>query len=455
MTAPRASRSLAIRSTVLRLAAGYAALFAGLALALAGYIYWRTETSLARQTDRAILFAAETLLERHRLGGVAALARAIEYKLNEEADEDEIIVLVDDRRRVVAGNLEAAPVETEQRWFELEILRRPVNSIVRMLRVRVGETHMLYVGRDIQVRLDVRNVVAETLLWSVLLAAGASILVGLLARHLLVRRLARISTVADRVVLGDLSPRVPLSGAGDEFDRLAGDINVMLDRLVELMDGVRQVSNAIAHDLRTPLTRLRGRLETALRSADSPERFRAAAEAALQEIDQVASLFEALLRIAEIEAGHRRAAFARIDLAALAQDMVELYQPLAEQRGQSLEARLRPAACVGDRMLMAQAIANLLDNAIKHIPAGGAIRVETGQRGGEAEIAVGDDGPGIPAAEREKVTRRFYRLEASRSSPGSGLGLSLVQSVAKLHGGRLAFEDNAPGLRARIVVPAG
>jgi hypothetical protein len=455
VTAAFVTGTLAIRSTVLRLAAGYAALFAGLALLLAGYIYWRTETYLARQTDRAILFAAETLLERHRLGGVPALARAIEYRLNEEADEDEIVALVDDRRRVVAGNLEAAPVETELTWFELEILRRPANATARMLRVPVGEAHMLYVGRDIQVRLEVRKVVAETLLWSILLAVGASILVGLLARHLLVRRLARISTVADRVVLGDLSPRVPLSGAGDEFDRLAGDINVMLDRLVELMDGVRQVSDAIAHDLRTPLARLRGRLEGALRAADSPQAFRAAAEAALQEIDQVVRLFEALLRIAEIETGHRRAAFVPVDLAALAQDMVELYQPLAEQRGQTLTAALRPAACAGDRMLMAQAVANLLDNAIKHIPSGGAISVQTAQRDGVAEIAVSDDGPGIPGGERDKVTRRFYRLETSRSTPGSGLGLSLVLSVAKLHGGRLELEDNAPGLRARLCVPAG
>jgi signal transduction histidine kinase len=227
----------------------------------------------------------------------------------------------------------------------------------------------------------------------------------------------------------------------------------MLDRLVELMDGVRLVSNAIAHDLRTPLARLRGRLESALREADSPARFRAAAEAALQELDQVVRLFDALLRIAEIEAGHRRAAFAPVDLAALAADIAELYQPLAEQRGLTLETALAPAACAGDRMLLAQVVANLLDNAIKYTPAGGRILIETRRLGSEAEVAVADDGPGIPPEEREKVTRRFYRLEASRTSPGSGLGLSLVVSVAKLHGGRLDLADNAPGLRARLLLP--
>ncbi len=446
-------RALAIRSTVLRLAVGYAALFAGLALVLAGYIYWRTESYLARQTDRAILAATETLLERHRAGGIQALIRAIETRLADEPDEDEIIALVDGARRIVAGNLESAPAETTLKWFELEILRKPASSTARVLRVPAGDTHALYVGRDIQVRLDVRTVVAETLLWSILLAFAASILIGLLARQMLARRLARISSVADRVVLGDLSPRVPLSGAGDEFDRLAADLNVMLDRLSELVDGVRQVSNAIAHDLRTPLTRLRGRLETALGGADSPARFRASAEAALQELDQVVRLFEALLRIAEIEAGHRRAAFARVDLAALAEDMVEFYQPLAEERGLALVADLAAAECIGDRMLLAQVVANLLDNAIKYTPPGGTVRVATAQAGTDTEITVDDDGPGIPEAERDKVTRRFYRLEASRSSPGSGLGLSLVVSVAKLHGGTLDLADNAPGLRAQLRLP--
>jgi signal transduction histidine kinase len=247
---------------------------------------------------------------------------------------------------------------------------------------------------------------------------------------------------------------VKLTGAGDEFDRLSGDINLMLDRISELMDGVRQVSNAIAHDLRTPLARLRGRLEAALRDSDSPERFRATAEAALQELDQVVRIFEALLRIAEIEAGHRRAAFAPVDAAALAADVAELYQPLAEQRGLALEVDLAPATCTGDRTLVAQALANLVDNAIKHARPGGHVRVRSATREGSVELVVEDDGPGIPEGERDKVVRRFYRLEPSRGTPGSGLGLSLVVSVARLHGGRLDLEDAGPGLRARLVLPA-
>jgi signal transduction histidine kinase len=444
-----------IRSTVLRLAIGYAVLFAGSALALAGYVYWTTESYLARQTDKTILASADGLIERFRSGGVAALTRAIETRLIEEADDDEILALVDAGGRVIAGNLEASPPEGERNWFELELDRRPVNSAARMLRLALDETLVLYVGRDVKLRQEVRRVVADTLLWSIGGIFAVAILVGLLARALLARRLARISGVAERVVLGDLSTRVPMTGSGDEFDRLSGDINTMLERIDELMDGVRQVSNAIAHDLRTPLTRLRGRLEAALRGSDSPERFRATAEAALQELDQVVRIFDALLRIAEIEAGHRRAAFVQVDLATLAEDVAELYQPLAEQRDLVLEAEPSAATCVGDRMLLAQALANLVDNAIKYTPAGGRIVVTTGvsERGG-VELAVADSGPGIPAEERDKVVRRFYRLDPGRNSPGSGLGLSLVVSVAKLHGGRLDLEDNAPGLRARLVLPA-
>ena len=443
-----------LRSTVLRLAVGYAALFAGSALLLAGYIYWTTERYFVRQTEKTVVASADALLERFRGGGIPALARAIETRLADEADDDEILALVDDSRRVVAGNLEGAPAETRATWFDLEILRRPVNSTARMLRLPVGEAHVLYVGRDNQVRLDMRKVVADSLAWSIAMTVALSILVGFLARHLLARRLARISGVADRVVLGDLSTRVKLTGAGDEFDRLSGDINLMLDRISELMDGVRQVSNAIAHDLRTPLARLRGRLEAALRDSDSPERFRATAEAALQELDQVVRIFEALLRIAEIEAGHRRAAFAPVDAAALAADVAELYQPLAEQRGLALEVDLAPASCTGDRTLVAQALANLVDNAIKYARPGGHVRVRSATREGSVELVVEDDGPGIPEGERDKVVRRFYRLEPSRGTPGSGLGLSLVVSVARLHGGRLDLEDAGPGLRARLVLPA-
>lgn len=434
-------RALAIRSTVLRLAVGYAALFAGLALVLAGYIYWRTESYLARQTDRAILAATETLLERHRAGGIQALIRAIETRLADEPDEDEIIALVDGARRIVAGNLESAPAETTLKWFELEILRKPASSTARVLRVPAGDTHALYVGRDIQVRLDVRTVVAETLLWSILLAFAASILIGLLARQMLARRLARISSVADRVVLGDLSPRVPLSGAGDEFDRLAADLNVMLDRLSELVDGVRQVSNAIAHDLRTPLTRLRLRAEAI---PDPDERARACAD-----IDEMERMVAETLSFARADALEARPE--RFDLAALVQSLVDdrsdLGADIAFDGPDTLAVEGRPGA-------LRRAIANLVDNALAH---GARARARLSAADGRVDFVVEDDGPGLPEDQLEKVFAPFYRVETSRSrdTGGVGLGLAVARDVARAHGGEVTLA-NMPGggLRATLSLPA-
>jgi signal transduction histidine kinase len=446
-----------LRSTVLRLATGYAALFVASALVLAGYVYWATAGYMSRQTDQTIRVATDALLERYRSDGVVGLARAIDSRLIDESDEDEILLLADPQRRILAGNLESVPVVATAgpQWVDLEIAGRERTSSARALALPLPDGFQLLVGRVVQLRLDAQQLIVEALLWSVAVTAGLAILGGVAARRVLTRRLAGITRVAERIVEGDFSRRVPVTGAGDEFDRLAVDINAMLDRLHELMDGVRHVSNAIAHDLRTPLARLRSRVEAALAAADSPAAFRAAAETALAEIDQLVAIFDALLRIAEIEAGHRRAAFARIELAPLIEDVADLYQPLAEARGLRLETRDAPGAAIaGDRALLSQALANLVDNAIKYTPAGGHVTITAAPVAAGVELVVADTGPGIPEAERGRVTERFYRLESSRATPGSGLGLSLVVSVAKLHGGRLSLEDGAPGLIARLVLPA-
>ena len=461
MNAPRpgATRSAGaamLRSTVLRLAIGYALLFVASSLVLAAYVYWSTAGYMARQTDKTILIAADALLERYRSDGPVGLARAIDGRLLDEADEDEILLLADPTRRVLAGNLESVPVTASgaPQWVDLEIGRENRTSTARALAIALPDGFSLLVGRDVQQRLDAQELIVEALAWSIGITAALAILGGLLARRVLVRRLAGISGVAERIVEGDFSRRVALSGAGDEFDRLATDINLMLDRLQELMDGVRHVSNAIAHDLRTPLARLRGRVEAALAAADSPAAFRAAAETALAEIDALVAIFDALLRIAEIEAGHRRAAFAPVALAELVEDVADLYRPLADSRGLALDTQGDPKAVVsGDRALLSQALANLVDNAIKYTPADGRVRIVAAVEDGAAMLSVADTGPGIAEGERGRVTERFYRVESSRATPGSGLGLSLVVSVATLHGARLVLDDAKPGLVARLVFP--
>jgi len=275
----------------------------------------------------------------------------------------------------------------------------------------------------------------------------------LIVRNLFRRTLANISATAAAIAAGDFARRVRLSGRGDEFDQLAEVINEMLDRIGRLMDGVRQVSNAIAHDLRTPITRARTRLEDAALHAETTEDLRAAIERATADLDGIVQVFQALLRIAQIEAGSRRSAFGMIDVVPLLTEVVDLYEAVAEERSMSLTVEAPPQVMVyGDRALIQQAVANLVDNALKFSPPGGVVTL-TVREGKPVTIAVADQGAGIPEADREKAPDRFFRGEAARHTPGSGLGLSLVLAVAQLHGGRLRLEDNTPGLRAVLELP--
>ena len=327
--------------------------------------------------------------------------------------------------------------------------RAGLRSLARVRRFDLDGGSRLLIGRDIETRTPLRALLTSALLWSLLVLVVLGTVGGLVMQNLFRRMIASVSSTAVAIAQGDLGRRVRLSGRGDEFDRLAEVINDMLDRTARLMDGVRQVSNSIAHDLRTPIARARARLEDAATHAESADELRAAVDRAVVDLDGVAAVFKALLRIAEIEAGARRSAFAPLDAAELLAGLDELYEVAAEEHGGALVmAAPGPLLINGDRDLIQQAVANLLDNAIKFSPEGGTIAVRA--TAGEAvEIAVSDQGPGIPAADRHRATDRFFRGEAARQTPGSGLGLALVEAVAQLHGGCLRLEDAAPGLRAR------
>jgi signal transduction histidine kinase len=265
------------------------------------------------------------------------------------------------------------------------------------------------------------------------------------------RRIEAINQTSREIMEGDLSRRVPTAGSGDDFDRLATNLNRMLERIEDLMAAVRQVSDNIAHDLRTPLTRLRTRLELARGS--NPEQTREEIDRAIEDAQELLTTFNALLRIARIESGSSRGAFADVDIASLVRDIAELYEPVAAEKGQTLSVQGQRAVTVrGDRDLLFQALANLVDNAIKHTPEGSGIELSAESRDGRAELGVADTGPGIPADLRGKVFRRFFRTDASRSTPGSGLGLSLVRAVADLHEARIDLADNDPGLRVTIIL---
>jgi len=435
----------------------YACLFGASSLALAAFLWWSTAGLLDRQNEGAILVDTQGLLERFAEGGVATLVETIEQRIAGNIDDDAVYLLVDANLRQLAGNLERWPrsVPADFDWTDVRVDRGGMKGLARVRHEGLpGGLHLL-VGRDVASRVQLRGIVADAMLWAAVIAVLLGTVGAMAVRGLFHATLADISATAVAVSTGDLSRRVKVTGHSDEFDLLAETINDMLDRIARLMDGVRQVSNAIAHDLRTPITRARMRLEDAATTARTEAGLHQAIERAQSDLDDIVSVFQALLRIAEIEAGARRSAFTQVNLAPLLSDLAELYDAAAEETGQTLAARIPPGAMVfGDRDMIQQAVANLLDNAIKFSPPNGVIRLSAHGVPGAVEIVVADDGPGIPPQDHEHATQRFFRGETARSTPGSGLGLSLVQAVAMLHGGALRLEDNGPGLRAVLQLPA-
>jgi signal transduction histidine kinase len=293
--------------------------------------------------------------------------------------------------------------------------------------------------------------VVTVFLWSlggVMLLALAG---GAAMSAVLLGKIETVSQASRDIVAGDLQRRVPVRDRGDEFDHLAVSLNAMLDRIQALMEGLRQVTTDIAHDLRTPLTRLRQRLELAQRPGVDSETLRAVLDASRHDIDSILEIFSALLRIAQIESGARKAAFTKVNVSDLLRTVIEVYRPALEEKGQQLQEAIDTVLTVrGDRELLMQLFANLFENAIRHSPAGAHVALVARSRPDMVEVSVADDGPGIPEALRSKVLQRFFRLETSRTTSGSGLGLSLAAAVATLHDAKLQLSDNGPGLRVTV-----
>ena len=440
-----------LRSAGFRFAVIYAALISVSAAALAMFLWWQTAGALDRQTEETIALDVADLNAKWLVGGVPGLAETIDDRVIQNADNDSVYLLVDSQLKRLAGNLTRWPPEIDRRpgWYELQVDRGGVQVSTRIVSLLLPGGYQMLVGRDIAVRSKLRGLLTHALGWGIGVVLLLACLGALLVRKLFRRMIANVSDTAAAVSRGDLSRRVQLSGRGDEFDQLSESINDMLDRIARLMEGVKQVSNAIAHDLRTPIARARARLEEASGHNAGPGELRTAIEQATTDLDGIVSVFQALLRIAEIEAGSRRAAFAAMDLAPLLADMAELYEASAEENGLKLDLKIPLSLQAhGDATLIQQAVANLLDNALKFSPPGTAVTLSGTKVPDGIEIAVTDHGPGIPEPDRGRATERFYRGETARSTPGSGLGLSLVQAVAQLHGGSFTLADAEPGLRA-------
>jgi signal transduction histidine kinase len=382
-----------------------------------------------------------------------------------------LYLVADGEGRRLAGNLSAVSPDLWNSLGPVEfVYRRPAtDGVERRLAFanvfRLPSGYRLIVGRDIEDRRELARLVRSAMLWGLGVMALFGIGGGYWVSRKLLARIDALSDTTRTIMEGDLTGRLPVNGSGDELDRLSESLNLMLARIEQLMAGLREVSDNIAHDLKTPLNRLRNRVEAALREPYGEPVYREALERTIEEADSLIKTFNALLSIARIEAGAGGENRERLDVAALLCDVAELYEPVAEERGLVLKAEAKgPVFVRADRQLLGQAIANLIDNAIKYgtAEADGAaagktpdVEVTATQRGDVVEIAVTDRGPGVPASDRERVLERFVRLEESRSEPGSGLGLSLVAAVARLHGGRLRLEDNAPGLRVVLALPSG
>ena len=437
-----------LRSASGRFALLFTALFAAAATAAAVVLWWNTAGALDRQTDAAIRADATALVERYRDAGRPALVSAIEDRLALDVQNESLYLLAETEGPVLAGNLVDWPPEAnaETPWIRMPLARDGVETEARLLRIDLGGGARLLIGRDVSEKLRLRGLLSEGIAWAAASSGGIALLGAWLLRRSLENRLLPVYGTAAAIAAGDLSRRVPLSDRQDEFDRLGQTMNEMLDRIAQLRAGVRGVSDAIAHDLRTPIARARAKLEEALGGAADEQALRHAVEQGIADLDGIARVFKAVLRIAEVEAGARRAAFAPVDLRPALADAVELYSAAAEANELTLLAELpHPLLLVGDRDLLIQAVANLLDNALKFTPPHGRVRLSARALPGLVEITVADDGPGLSPADRARAGERFFRADTARTTPGSGLGLSLVRAVAALHGGEAVLADAAPG----------
>jgi hypothetical protein len=446
-----------LRFSALTVALSYVAVSLVVLAAFATPLWYAWRETVEGGRTRVLQADTRRLANAFNRHGAAALADAIDTEVGDQPDDAaELFLLADASLARLAGNLRAWPREIPAAPGRYTLTIDPGGRPMRVALMRTalpGGYHLL-VGNDI----GQYWVLEKLFVYGLAAAAGMVLLLGvmggLLVRRTLLSKVHDINQAASAVMQGDFSHRLPAYAGENELNALVETENRMLDQIEHLIGGIKNVSNAIAHDLRTPLAELRSRLEELSLTRPAPEQTFTEIDSAIADVDRVLGIFNALLRLAEIDSGTRRAGFIETDAAAIASEVAEFYQPVAEVQGRALSfASAGPLAVAGDPLLLAQAIANLVDNALKYAQEHGKIAVEALQGAdGTIEISVSDDGPGIPDEEKPRVIERFHRGDASRGTPGAGLGLSLVAAVAKLHGGMLRLTDNHPGLRATLVL---
>jgi signal transduction histidine kinase len=449
-----------LRTSTFRLALTYFGLFAISVMALLGLIYYDTVVYADQQLDETIDAEITGLAEQYHQRGLTGLITVIEERSNPGRGGSTLYLLTDRQQRSLAGNLSGWPDVTvgPDGWMRFPLDAQGANGrrhVAQATSFLLSGGYQLLVGRDLAERTNFQLRITEALLWAGGLTLALGLFGGLVMSRSVLARIEGINRASDRVMEGEFGRRIPVRGTGDEFDRLAQNLNLMLDRIERLMEGMRQVTDNIAHDLRSPLSRLRSRIEMALFDNGDDVDYRAVLEQTIEEADHLMATFNALLDIAEAEAGSPRAEMGELDLADLVRSLVDLYEPVAEEKGLSLVAQTDSGALEmrGNGHLLSRALANLVENAIKYTPPPGRITLTAEAEGDSAQLVIADSGPGVPVEARDRVFDRFYRLEASRTTQGNGLGLSLARAVIGLHGGTIRLEDNAPGLRAIITLP--
>lgn len=445
-----------LRSSTLKLAAIYIGVVGGAVLGLFAYVHWATVSFIRGAIERDLSAEQALLVAAYSRGGPGPLAAQIGHRIDDGRFGDWTYLLVNRSRAPLAGNLAAWPkaLPGNRGRLDIPIPERGGGAKMRTAYLTLPDGDRLLVGRSLDdlERFDRSITLAFGL--AVGLFVALAVAAGISTSRRSVSRIEAINTASREIMRSGLGQRIPLRGTGDEWDELAGNLNSMLARIEELVEANRQVSDNLAHDLRTPLTRLRGRLERAYHRPPATGEYPALLARAIAELDGVLKTFSSLLRISHIEAQDRGGGFREVDLSALAREVVELFEPAAEQAEVRLCASgVGGVRVIGDRDLLFDALANLVDNAIKHGGRRGTVAVAVADDRAGPAISVVDRGPGVPPAERRNVVKRFYRLEQSRSSPGNGLGLSLVAAVAHLHGADIELADNSPGLRVELRFP--
>lgn len=444
-----------LQATGFRFALLYTLIFV-LSVCVIGWIAEAKLTSdLEDQARNRVATEAAALLTEYHRHGYKELQSAIEERLS--GAQRLHFAIVDAKGRAVFGDryltqwanvspggIHILPQQNETgATDQIMIASRPLQGGLRLL-----------VADNLESVEDVENVIFNGLFVALGLAVVLGFGAGALLSRSILRRVESITTTAEAIIGGHLSRRIAVTGSGDDFDRLAATLNRMLDRIAGLLENLRQVSNDIAHDLRTPLSRLRQRLEETRLHAASMQDYEASIDQAIEQADSLLDTFSALLRIAQIEAGARRASFRPVNLSEVMLTVADAYAPAIEDQGASLQTEILPEVTMtGDRELLVQLFANLIENALRYTPAGTRIVMRLTNQPQQAIAEIADNGPGIPEQERTRVFRRFYRLEQSRTTPGNGLGLSLVAAIAELHGASIDLQDNQPGLKVRISFP--